>query len=163
MQKLVSGFLSKPDIDKIYQSLDQVIAVVKPVSTSLNDTQRIGLRTMAEGREGMVRTISRIALTHLDSLPRNEDPKEVEETLAYYDQLAALLQKVSFFHEMLDDTITAVGADVMAITDRYGGYLQAARVGNTSLDMALDQLDAYNKRFGTRTAKEEQAPEVPLS
>lgn len=108
----------------------------------------------------MARTISRITLTHTDCLPRNENPEEAETALKYYDQLAGLLQKAAFFHEMIDDTLTAVGADIMAMVDRYAGFLQAARAGNTSLDMALDQLDEYNKRFANKSEEQEPAPQA---
>lgn len=152
---MIETSIPLPDLENISKKLDGIAEQVKPFSTSLNDSQRIGLRTMAEGREGLVRTISRIAGTFATSLPRNEDPSQLENALAYYDSLAALLQKTALLHEMIDDTVTALGADIMATADRYTSYLQTARSGNTNLDMAMNQLDAYNQRFGTKPAAKE--------
>jgi hypothetical protein len=163
MEKYVTRFLAEPDFDTAHAELDQRIVIVKPFSTSLNDSQRIGIRTMAEGREGMVRTVCRISLTHVDCLPRNENPGEMEKALAYYDRLAGLLQKVALYHEMIDDTLVAVGGDIMALADRYTGYLQTARAGNNNLDMALDQVDEYNRRFAGKPLPQEPDPVTPVS
>lgn len=162
MKSLVEMSLPQSDIENIAKQLDGMTGMVKAFSTSLNDTQRVGLRTMAEGREGLVRTISRIANTHVSSLPRNEDPTQLENALAYYDQLANVLQKTGLLHEMIDDTVTALGADIMAISDRYSNFLQTARLGDNSLDMAMNQLDAYNQRFGARSAVKETSEDTPV-
>lgn len=155
MEKFVTRFFAQPDIDKAQTDLEQRINTIKPFTASLNDSQRLGLRTMAEGREGLARTISRIAITHFENLPRNENPEEMEAALAYYDKLSTLQQRVLFYSEMIDDTLTGLGADIMAMADRYVGYLQTARNGNNNLDMALSQVDDYNKRFGNRSSKPE--------
>lgn len=158
MNKLVTSFLDEANFELAHRELDERIGIVKKYSVSLNDTERIGLRGMAESREGYARTVSRVAITHLDSLPRSENPEEMQQALAYYDRLAELLQKVNHYQEMIDDTLTALGGDIMAMADRYTGYLQAARSGNTSLDMALDQVDAFNKRFGAKPSAEQPEP-----
>jgi hypothetical protein len=163
MEKYVTRFLGEPDFIKAHADLDLAVGLVKPFSTSLNDSQRIGFRTMADGREGMVRTVCRISLTHIDCLPRNENPEEMELALAYYDKLAGLLQKAALYHELIDDTLTAVGGDIMALADRYTGHLQTARAGNNSLDMAMDQVDEYNRRFVSKTSPEEPDPVTPVS
>jgi hypothetical protein len=163
MENYVNRFLGEPDFDTAHAELDQRISMLKPFCVSLNDSQRVGFRTMAEGREGLVRTVCRISLTHRKSLPQDENPEELEKALVYYDKLAGLLQKVSLYYEMTDDTLTALGGDLMAMCDRYTGYLQVARTGNTSLDMALNQVDEYNKRFTGKASEEEPAPVTPVS
>jgi hypothetical protein len=64
--------------------------------------------------------------------------------LAYYSLLSLLRPKAGKFLEMLDDTQTAAGTDVMAMVDRYTNYLQTARKSNTAPDMALGEVDAWN-------------------
>lgn len=91
MEKLIKNFFGEAETQKAQADLDQGISNFKSFATSLNNSQRRGLRTMAEGREGLARTISRVSLTHGDCLPRNEDPAELEQSLAYYDRLAGLL------------------------------------------------------------------------
>ncbi len=163
MENHVNRFLAGPDFDLAHAELDQRTSFLKSFCTSLNDSQRVGFRTMAEGREGLVRTVCRISLTHRNYLPQSENPEEMEKALAYYDRLAGLLQKVALYHEMLDDTLVALGGDIMGMSDRYTGYLQVARTGNNSLDMALDQVDEYNRRFAGKASVEEPAVVTPVS
>jgi hypothetical protein len=161
MQKLVTSFLDEANFELAHKELDDRIGNIKKFSVSLNDSERLGLRTVAEGREGYVRTVSRIALAHTESLPRNEDPNELAQMLAYYDRLGLLLQKLHLYTEMVDDTMMAAGVDIMAMTDRYISHLQTARSSNTSLDMAMNQVDDYNKRFTGRATAAEPVPVVP--
>lgn len=64
---------------------------------------------------------------------------------------------------MIDDTLTALGTDIMDLADRFAVYLQTARSGNNNLDMALDQLDQFNKRFAKKTGVRKAIPESPIS
>jgi hypothetical protein len=135
------------DADKMSQLLQQLEDLMTGYNVGLSNEQRTGLRTMAEGREGYAKLVSDIALTHTESLPRNENPEDLKGVLAYYSQLSQLRLKAGKFLEMLDDTQTAAGTDVMAMVDRYTNYLQTARKSNTALDMALGEVDAWNSRY----------------
>ncbi len=153
MQKLVRKFLTNADLQKVKEDTAVLAEIVKPCATSVNNKQKIGIRTMAEGREGYVRTASRIALTYTECLPRQEDPEELQEGLDYFDRMMKTRTVIAYLLEMMDDTAVALGVDLMGIADRYVGYLQQARAGNTSLDVAMGEIDAYNKRFGIRLAE----------
>jgi hypothetical protein len=61
-------------------------------------------------------------------------------------------------HEMVDDTQTATGVDIMALVDRYAAYMQTARKNNTALDSALNEVDQWNSRFGATGSKTEETP-----
>ena len=161
MEKLIRAYLTDAEISQLSNGIGYSIGTIKPKCTSLNDIERKGLRTMAEGREGFARTTCRIALNFTDVLPRNENPTEMEAALLYYDQLALVKEKIARLLEMVDDTAQAQSADIMVYADRYCAYLQAARTGNTSLDAAMDQIDEYNKRFGVRGGQDEETPAEP--
>lgn len=162
MNNLVSKFLLPEEFKDAHIMADQLAKIFEPKAVSLNDEQKIGIRTVGEGREGIARTISRVALTHEMCLPRNEDAKVMESALDYYDQLSLLYQKLAHLQEMIDDTRVALGIDIMGMGDRYSGYLQTARSANTSLDMAMKAIDEYNKRFGSRSGGEEITPDEPV-
>jgi hypothetical protein len=163
MKRLVFTFMPQDQLAKTNDALTGVVGMVEPFGTSLNNEERMGSRSMKEGREGYARTTSRVSLEFVDSLPRNEDPAELQASLAYYDELARVRVKAARVLEIIDDTAMALGVDIMAMADRYTSYLQTAREGNTSLDAALQQIDEYNKRFAIRP-NEEDAPveETPV-
>ena len=146
----VSKYADPALLDGINSEVDRQIATFADYRLSLGDEQKLGLRSMAEGREGIVNTICRIAGNFPECLPRNEDPAEMEKALTYWGHLAAVIQKVDKLKEVLEDTHAGLGADLMGMMDRYTGYLQSARTGNNNLDLAMRQVDEFNKRFGSR-------------
>ena len=77
MNKLISNPLTTAVSTEITTATNNSIQLLTPFHVPLTDGQRKGSRTMAEGREGMVRLISKIATQHINSLPRNEDPQEM--------------------------------------------------------------------------------------
>lgn len=160
MLTMIQKQLSAADAEAIATQLAAMQQLLTPVHISLNDTQRIGLRTMAEGREGFAKLVSDIALTNTESLPRNEDPKDLSAVLDYYSALSRLRLSAAKLLEMLDDTQTAAGADVMNMVDRYTSYLQTARKSNNALDSSMNEVDAWNSRFGKQPGKEKE-PEDP--
>lgn len=159
MQKLISSFLTDKELGDVMTALTSSLVAVKPFSISLQDADRKGLRIMAEGREGIARTVCRLSLEHEDQLPRNEDPHLLEQALAYHDRLLALQERAAHFFEMVDDTLVGLKVDIMKLSDQYSTYLQAARTSNANLDAGMNQIDEYNKRFGNRTAdKTDETP-----
>lgn len=135
-------------VTEMLKSLKVLEQAMQPFNVALSNEKRKGLRTMAEGREGYAKLVSDVAITHVESLPRNEDPDQLQASLAYYSLLSQLRIQAAKLYEMVEDTQTASGADVMAMVDRYSNYLQTARKNNTALDMALADIDTYNSRFG---------------
>jgi hypothetical protein len=153
MLKTIQKQLTAAEADSMLKQLDLLHKQMLDYNVSLNDDQRKGLRTMAEGREGFAKLVSDIGLTHLESLPRNENPEELKQLLNYYSLLSGLRLSAAKLLEMVDDTQTASGIDIMAMVDRYTAYLQAARKGNTALDAALNEVDSWNSRFGATGSK----------
>ncbi|UAY51880.1 hypothetical protein [Ferruginibacter albus] len=158
MKKLISNPLTTEVAADIRTATNDSIEKLKPFHVSLTDKEKIGVRTMAEGREGVVRLLCKIALQHTDSLPRNEDPQEMVTLLKSYEDGGQSLQAEKQLTEMLEDTQTATGIDLMALYDRYNKHLQAARTGNTALDAAMREMDEYNSRFGGSGGNEDTPP-----
>ena len=150
MTQLVTKFAAKADTDQIIAGANAINKLFEPNSVNLTNEQLTGLRTMSQGREGVVRLLSSIATQNINSLPRNEDPADLASRLEYYTQLQAARQAIMPLFEMLDNTQNALGGDIMQLYDRYYCYLQAARSGNTTLDLAMAEIDEWNKRFGER-------------
>lgn len=159
MLAMIQKQLPADDAETMATQLVALQQLMTPVHISLNDTQRIGLRTMAEGREGFAKLVSDIALTNTENLPRNEDPKALSEVLDYYSILSKLRLSAAKLLEMLDDTQTAAGADVMNMVDRYTAHLQTARKSNNALDSSMNEVDAWNSRFGKSPGKEDEPDE----
>lgn len=148
MPNLISEFMPVNLADDINSKLKDQITALKPFKINLTDDFKNGSRTMAEGREGLARTVSKIASANVDSLARENDPKELEERLAYDAKLEDVRQSGLIIIEFIEETQLANGIDIMKLVDAFSANLQTSRSRNGSLDAAMKPLDEYNKRFG---------------
>lgn len=159
MTKLINTIPAKTITDGFTTAINAALVPLIPFKINLTDKQKTGARSMAEGREGYVRLISRIANQFPNSLSRVDVPSELVSYINYYDNLEgcrlALLQAL--------ETITEVqlggSIDIMAIEDRYTDSLQSSRKNEASLDLAMREVDEWNKRFAP---KKETEPETDL-
>ncbi len=151
--------LSRPAEDVIQKMSDytkDAIALFQSYSISLDDKDRKGLRTMAEGRQGIAETMCRVAVNFEECLPRTENAQDMVAALDYHSKLAMLQTTLIKLFEMVDDTLVAQGVDVVKMYDRYNVHFQGARLHNSNLDMALQPIDDYNKRFANLKEEEEE-------
>jgi hypothetical protein len=162
MKKIVQKFMIQSDFELGEAQIQSAITTFLPFSLGLSAEERKGLRSKGTGRDGYARLVSRTANVHGQYLPRTEDPKELADSLDYFDAMAEKRVKAYYLVEVIDDTTLGVAADIMGITDRYVGYLQTARTGDANLDEAMKEIDEYNSRFGVRTGKEETPPATPV-
>jgi hypothetical protein len=126
--------------------IDQLTAL-KPFKVNLTDDAKKGSRTMAEGREGLARLVSKIAMANIDSLARENDPVELEDKLAYDAKLEELRQTAMTILETVQEVQLANGIDIMKMVDAFSNNLQTSRSRNGSLDAAMGEVDEWNKRF----------------
>lgn len=124
----------------------------------LNAAERIGKRSMAEGREGLVRLVSRIALQHPESLSRADNPFELATMLERDSELEALRQACLQLMEMVQDTQFANSCDIMTLCDAYTAALQLDRKRNTALDSAMNEVDEWNNRYRPEQPTPPQQP-----
>ena len=116
------------------------------------------MRTMAEGREGYARLISRIANQFPNALSRADNPTELSGLLDYYNNLEggrmAILQNL----ETVEEIQLGASSDIMTLTDRYKDNLQISRQNDSALDLAMRDVDNWNSRFGSNKNKTDDTP-----
>ncbi|MDI9319232.1 MAG: hypothetical protein QM530_02045 [Phycisphaerales bacterium] len=105
---------------------------------------------MAEGREGYVRLVSRIANQHPTSLSRADNPTDLSNMLDYYQNLEQSRLSILQALETVQEIQIGAATDIMEMTDRYVKSLQIARENEASLDLAMQEVDDWNKRFANK-------------
>jgi hypothetical protein len=141
-------------IEEAGQLLTTLRDQLRPYSVGLSNTNKKGLRTMAQGREGFARMISQIASAHTNSLMREHDPQSLEQALQYDAALEKLRQAAMALDEMITETQLANSVNIMRQVDAFAEALQLSRKGSEALDNAMSEVDEWNKRFGARAEEE---------
>ena len=129
-------------------------------TVSLTDTERRSVRSVAEGREGYVREVYRVANEFQNSLPRSFDVARFAQKLELFDQWKSLLVILEKLAEMADDTVLQLGAELMEDVDTSYPILQTMRKIDPNLDRAMQALDDYNKRFGGNSSTPPTTPDT---
>ena len=151
MRPLIISKLPVTSADAIKTNLQTQIIALDPFKINLSDGEKIGGRTMAEGREGLARLISKIASANINSLAREHNPQDLEDRLAYDAKLEELRQLAIKLNEIVTKTQLANSVDIMTYVDAYAENLQTSRRDNGSLDLAMREVDEWNKRFAHTT------------
>ncbi len=151
MRPLIISKLPVVSADAIKTNLQTQIIALEPFKINLSDGEKIGGRTMAEGREGLARLISKIASANINSLAREHNPQDLEDRLAYDAKLEELRQLAIKLNEIVTETQLANSVDIMTYVDAYAENLQTSRRDNGSLDLAMREVDEWNKRFAHTT------------
>ena len=147
MRPLIITKLPTATADAIKASMQAQIATMQPFKINLNDGEKIGGRTMAEGREGLARLVSKIASANIESLARELNPQDLDDRLAYDAKMEELRILALKFLENIAETQLANAVDIMTYVDAYSENLQTSRKNNGSLDLAMREVDEWNKRF----------------
>lgn len=151
MRPLIITKLPTATADAIKTAMQAQIATLQPFKINLNDGEKIGGRTMAEGREGLARLVSKIASANIESLAREQNPQDLEDRLAYDAKMEELRILALKFLENIAETQLANAVDIMTYVDAYSENLQTSRKNNGSLDLAMREVDEWNKRFAHKT------------
>lgn len=159
MRKFITSIPAPAINDAFTIAVNAALAPMQPYVLNLTDEEKLGLRTMGEGREGYARLISRVATQFPNSLSRVDDPAELSGILEYNQRLEAnklaLLQAL----ESIDEIQRGAAADIMTMVDRYAANLQLSRANDGSLDLAMADVDAWNQRFAN--SPENPTPPTP--
>ncbi|MES2573557.1 MAG: hypothetical protein V4572_01315 [Bacteroidota bacterium] len=143
-------------------AVNTALTPLNPFKINLTDEQKRGTRSMAEGREGYARLISRIANQFPNSLSRADVPSELAGALDYYNNLEANRMALLQAMETIEEIQLAAATDVMTLVDRYAANLQVSRGNEGNLDLAMGEVDLWNKRYankkddGVKSPTEEQ-------
>ena len=153
MRKFITNIPASLINETFTTDTNAALVPLQPYILNLTDEEKLGLRTMAEGREGYARLISRIATQFPNSLSRADDPAELTALLEYNTRLEAnklaLLQSL----ESIQEIQMGAAADIMTMVDRYTSNLQISRANEGSLDLAMQDVDNWNQRFVNKGEK----------
>ena len=148
MRKFISSIAAKTVTDAIITAVNGALTPsFNTFKINLNDDEKRGLRTFAEGREGYVRNVSRVATQFPNALSRSDVPTDLSNLLDYYGNLESVRLALRQALEIIEETSLGVTADGMTFADRYVQSLQIARQNDAALDAAMKEIDDYNKRF----------------
>ena len=150
MRKFILTIPAKAITDTYTTTITTALNPLNPFKVNLTDDEKPGMRTMAEGREGYARLISRIANQFPNALSRADNPTELSGLLDYYNNLEggrmAILQNL----ETVEEIQLGASSDIMTLTDRYKSNLQISRENDSALDLAMREVDGYNNRFANK-------------
>ena len=71
MPNLINTMMPANTADDVNKKLVEQLTALKPFKVNLTDEGKKGSRTMAEGREGLARLVSKIASANIESLARS--------------------------------------------------------------------------------------------
>jgi hypothetical protein len=158
MTKLISNIPAQAILSAFTNAINTALTPLNPFKINLTDQEKLGTRSMAEGREGYARLISRIANQFPNSLSRADVPTELSNLLDYYNNLEgnrmALLQAM----ETIEEIQLGAATDIMTLVDRYTTNLQVSRGNEGSLDLAMGEVDEWNKRFAHKKTDNQTEP-----
>ena len=159
MRKFIATIPDSRFTDNFTSAVNAAIVPYDDYKINLSNEEKQGMRSMAEGREGYARLISRIATQFPDSLSRADSPQDLADLLTYYQNLEAnrlaLLQSL----ETIVELQLGASADIMVKVDRFAQNLQISRSNEGSLDLAMEEVDTYNSRFSGK--KSGDTPDIP--
>ncbi|MGQ7947416.1 hypothetical protein [Flavobacterium sp. WC2509] len=154
MSKLINTIPAQTVLTAFTAAVTNALSPLNPYKINLTDEEKKGTRSMAEGREGYARLISRIANQFPNSLSRADVPTELSGLLDYYSNLESNKMALMQAMETIEEIQLAAATDVMTLVDRYTINLQVSRGNEGSLDLAMADVDQWNKRFAHKTETE---------
>lgn len=157
MRKFITSIPAATVLSAFTTAINNAVAPFNPFRLNLSPEERKNSRSMAEGREGYVRLVSRVATQYPNSLSRVDVPTDLSNLLAYYDQLESNRLAVLQALEVIEDIQLGASADIMTLVDRYVKSLQVSRANEGALDLAMKEVDDWNSRYGRNTVNTETA------
>lgn len=148
-QNLISLNLSTAD----YQEIDTALAVLEKHAASLIDlstADRRSLNKMGDKSESFCRQALRVLDQNRHVLPPTLDLAEAQRDLAQFDLLRTRAVRLEVLMGKIDDTLTALGSDVMNAS--LEGYALLRVVGEGS------GLETLRQNMGARFARRSAAP-----
>lgn len=155
MAKLITTIPSTAVLTAFTTAINTAVTPLNPFKVNLTNEEKQSTRSMAEGREGYARLISRIANQFPNSLSRADVPSELSGMLDYYSGLEANRMALLQAMEIIEEIQMAAATDVMTLVDRYAANLQISRGNEGSLDLAMGEVDQWNKRFANKKTEAE--------
>ena len=143
-QNLVSLNLTDEQIAAALAGLQQVEAAL-PGLIALESGERRGMMLLGPRSEPFARQTLRVLSQNPGIVPPSLNLADAQADLAALDKLTLVLERLQKLAARVDDTVNALGSDVMATA--LEGY------GQLKLSGAAPGLDDLRKDVGTRWAK----------
>jgi len=158
MRKFILTIPAKSVTDTYTTTITTALNPINPFKINLTDDEKPGMRTMAEGREGYARLISRIANQFPNALSRSDNPTELSGLLDYYNNLEGARMAILQNLETVEEIQLGASSDIMTLADRYKSNLQISRENDAALDFAMREVDDWNSRFSSNKNKNTAPP-----
>lgn len=150
MRKFITAVPAPAVTQDFTAAINTALVPLNDFKIHLSDAEKIGMRSMAEGREGFARLISRIANQFPDALSRADAPEELSALLVYYDNLEANRMALLQAMETIEETQLGAATDIMTLVDRYSANLRISRANESTLNLAMREVDDWNSRYANR-------------
>ena len=153
-QNLISLDVTDQQLQTVRAALDQIEAAL-PGLISMESGDRRGLMLMGPKSETFARQTLRVLEQNPKIVPPSFDLAGARADLAAFERLQLVLERVTQLTRRLDDTVAALGSDVMDAA--LEGYSQIKLSGGAQ---GLDELRReLGGRFAKQRRKAERAPE----
>ena len=143
-QNMISMDISDDQLAAALNAAAQIEAAL-PGLISLEPGERKGLLHMGQKTEVFGRGTIRALVQNPQIVPPSLDLAGAQADLAAYDKLRPIAEALQRLHSRVDDTLAALGADVMDVA--YEGY------GQLKLSGAAHGLEDLRRELGTRFSR----------
>src|SRR5436190_12611991 len=113
MRKFITTIPSSNILTGFTTAINSAIVPFMPFKINLTNDEKKGARTMAEGREGYARLISRISNQFPNSLSRADQPTDLSNLLTFYHDLEANRLAVTQALETIHEIQLGAATDIM--------------------------------------------------
>ena len=144
-QNLISLEVSHQQLETVRTALDQIEAAL-PGLISMESGERRGLMLMGPKSETFARQTLRVLEQNPKIVPPSFDLLGAKADLAAFERLQMVLERVSQLSRRLDDTVAALGSDVM----------DAALEGSSQIKLSggAQGLDELRRELGGRFSRQ---------
>lgn len=154
---LVSATLTAADVQAVSDAL-VTIHTKMPFLIDLSVQERRRLLKMGDGSRAFVEKALAVAQSNPQVFPPAYDVAEFARDWALWAQLGPLSTQVTQLAELIDDTQTALGSDLMQAAVTAYGFLNQAETGG------LEEVRAeLGKRFERRSVGSSATPAAPAA
>lgn len=150
-QNLVSLVVTDPMVQAIRAALDQAEAAV-PGLISIEPADRPGMMVMGPRSEPFARQTLRVLEDNPKIVPPSLDVVGAKADLDAYDRLKPLVERMRRLTSRFEDTLTALGSDVMDVA--LDGY------GQIKMSGGAQGLDELRRELAGRWAKPRRKAEA---
>ena len=149
VENRVSAQLGEAERQSVFAAI-QTIRQKLPFLIDLTPEERRALPRFGDKSRGFVEQALQVAEQNPDILPRTFDAGEMRNDVELYSALSTVHAALSQLFELVDDTLTEVGAEAYASALLVYQFARAAGKG-TALDAALEGLGQHFARKSRST------------